>query len=541
MVLKNVRPDIHAAVFLSFLNRNRTLNGFALLAGLFLLLAIFSNFSAYAFDVYFNSDTLYLPSVYKDLFTDKHHLKDWHLNPAPNFFPDMLLYFVMLFFSSGNFIVVSFIFSFIQFFAIILLFRHIFKLVMPVAYAGYFGLMFLLFSFCVLEYLFLGKDFMYTFYVLSNSYHTGAFVMSLVALSLFLKYINDRHKKLVILFILSVVCVASDKLFIVLFSLPAFLTTLFFYKKAGTKTALLVLALLALSVFTGIKLFEFLEDSDFTEFDKPHKMWSFGNIRNSFDILLQQVSIYMSEFSFKGMTLYLFFAGLIARIVLFFYIRQKENRSVFCQYLFFSICFDVIVFLAPVLNGSYTGFDTLRYNIFPLYVSALNNTLFVAWLVNNSALKKQAAMGKSISTAFVLLLALTGVFSFNAKGLKCYFSYYPPMARQIDALVTQHHLKCGVSEYWNAKKTTLFSKNNVRIYSAYNDLAVYEHVTNRQWFFGDNVFNYVVVNKLSDTLFFHSYFKTIQPIPLGEGAYLIKTPEFRYDRSAGDKPVVIAK
>lgn len=540
--MKNDKLNIYVSGIFSFLNKNRTLNGFALLAGLFLLLAIFSNFSAYAFDVYFNSDTLYLPSVYKDLFVDKHKLTDWHLNPAPNFFPDMMLYFVMLFFSSGNFIVVSFVFSFIQFFSIILLFRHIFKLVMPAAYAGYFGLLFLLFSFCVLEYLFLGKDFMYTFYVLSNSYHTGAFVMSLVALSLFLKYISDRYKKrLVILFILSVVCVASDKLFIVLFSLPAFITTLFFYKKTGTKTALLVSALLALSVFTGIKLFEFLEDSDFTEFDKPYKMWSFENIRSSLDILLRQVSIYMSEFSFKGMTLYLFFTGLIARIVLFFCIRQRENRSVFCQYLFFSICFDIIVFLAPVLNGSYTGFDTLRYNIFPLYVSALNNTLLVAWLVSTSALKKYAAMGKSISTVFVLLLAFKAVFSFNAKGLKHYFSYYPPMARQIDALTEQHHLKCGVSEYWNAKKNTLFSKKNVKIYSVYDNLAVYGHVTNRQWFFGDNVFNYVVVNKLSDTLFFHSYFKTIQPIPLGEEAYLIKTPEFTYDRSAGDKPVVMAK
>lgn len=541
MALKKDRVNI-VLHLLSFLNRNWVTNVLTLLAGLSLLLAIFSNFSAYAFDVYFNSDTLYLPSVYKDLFADNHELKDWHLNPAPNFFPDMLLYFVMMFFSSGNFIVVSLVFSFIQFFAILVLFRYIFKLVMPEHYAGYFGLLFILFSFYVLEYLFLGKDFMFTFYVLSNSYHTGAFVMSLVALWLFLKCMNEHSKKrMVMLFILSALCVASDKLFIVLFSLPAFFTVSFLYKKNGTKTSLVFIGMILLSVFTGIKLFEFLEDSDFTEFDKPHRMMSFDNIQSSFNILFQQVGVYMSEFSYKGMALYLFFSGLIVRIILVFYARSRINQSVFYLYLIFSICFDVGVFFAPVLNGNYTGFDTLRYNIFPLYVSALNNTLVLAYLVNINHLKRYSSLGKSISTACVVLLLVIGLRCFSLDGLKRYFSYYPAMAKQLDIVAAENGLKNGVAEYWNAKKTSLFSRNNLKVYSVYEDLAAYEHVANRQWFFGGHTFNYVIVNKLSDTLLFHSYFKSIQCMPLGPDAYLIKTPEFTYDRSAGSKPVVIDK
>jgi hypothetical protein len=534
--------DIQGSGFLSFLNKNKTVNVLGLLAGLLLLLAVFSNFSAYAFQVYFNSDTLYLPSVYKDLFIDKHYIKDWRLNPAPNFFPDMFLYFTMMLFSAGNFMVVSFIFSIIQFFAILWLFSYVFKMVMPGHYAGYFRLVFILFSFFLLEYLFLGKDFAFSFYVLSNSYHTGAFVMSLLALVLFLKYLNGYAKnKLIVLFILSVICVASDKLFIVLFSLPAFFTMLFFYKKQGAKLTALFLSMLLLSVFVGIKLFEFLEDSDFTEFDKPHRILSFANIKSSFDILLQQVSIYMSEFSFKGMALYLFFSGLLARIGLFFYLRRKKNNDLFFLYLFFSICFDVVVFIAPVLNGNYTGFDTLRYNIYPLYVSALNNAMLIAWLVNNSALKAYSRPGRWVLTTVVAGLLVVGAFSFSRPGLKRYFFYYPSMVKQIDAIAGQNGLKCGVAEYWNAKKTTLFSKNQLRVYSVFENLAAYEHVTNRQWFYGDNVFNYVIVNKLSDTLFFYQSIKPIQIIPLGQEGYLIKTPEFKYDRAVGDKPMLINK
>lgn len=513
-----------------------------LLAALLLLLAVFSNFSPYAFQVYFNSDTLYLPSVYKDLFIDKHHIKDWHLNPAPNFFPDMLLYFTMMLFSSGNFMVVSFIFSIIQFFSILLLFRYIFKLVMPGYYAGYFRLMFILFSFFLLEYLFLGKDFAFTFYLLSNSYHTGAFVMSLLALVLFLKYLNGYAKnKLIALFILSVICVASDKLFIVLFPLPAFFTMLFFYKKHGIKITLLFLSMLLLSVFVGIKLFEFLEDSDFTEFDKPHRLLSFTNIKSSFAVLFQQVTIYMSEFSFKGMALYLFFLGLLARIGLFFYLRRKKSNGLIFLYMIFSICFDVVVFMAPVLNGNYTGFDTLRYNIYPLYVSALNNAMLIAYLVNNTALKACLQPGKWVLTTGLICLLAVGVFSFSRLGLKRYFFYYPAMAKQMDAIAEQNGLKCGVADYWNAKKTSLFSQKNLKVYSAFENLSAYEHVTNSQWFYGDNVFNYVIVNKLSDTLFFYQSIKPIQIIPLSQQGYLIKTPEFKYDKTVGDKPIVISK
>jgi hypothetical protein len=533
---------INASGLLTFLNKNRTVNVLSFLAGLFLLLGIFSNFSAYAFQVYFNSDTLYLPSVYKDLFIDKHYIKDWHLNPAPNFFPDMLLYFTMMLFSSGNFIVVSFVFSVIQFFAILLLFRYIFKLVMPGDAAGYFKLVFILFSFFLLEYLFLGKDFAFTFYVLSNSYHTGAFVMSLVALSLFLNYLKRYQKnRLIVLFILSIICVVSDKLFIVLFSLPAFFTMLFFYKKHGAKVTVLFLLMLVFSVFVGIKLFEFLEDSDFTEFDKPHRILSFANIKTSFDILFQQVSIYMSEFSFKGMALYLFFSGLLARIVFFFYIRRKKSNGLISQYVFFSICFDVVVFIAPVLNGNYTGFDTLRYNIYPLYSSALNNAMLVAYIVNNSALKAYSLPGKWALTTVVIFLLGLGMLSFSRLGLKRYFFYYPSMAKQIDAMAKQNELKCGVADYWNAKKTSMFSKNSLRVYSVFEDLGAYEHVTNRQWFYGNNVFNYVIVNKLSDTLSFHPSIKPIHIIPLEWEGYLIKTPEFRYDREVCCKPIVISK
>ena len=105
-----------------------TIIGFS--GSLLLVLAVFSNFNQFAFDVFFNSDTLYLPSIYKDIFQEHNLLKDWQLNPSPNFFPDMLLYFIFMFFTN-NFIISSFIFAIIQYAIILYILTKIFKEILP--------------------------------------------------------------------------------------------------------------------------------------------------------------------------------------------------------------------------------------------------------------------------------------------------------------------------------------------------------------------------------------------------------------------------
>jgi hypothetical protein len=51
----------------------------------------------------FNADSLYLPALYRDLFEEGGRWTSWKLTPAPYFFPDMGLYF-LLDFLSGPFL-----------------------------------------------------------------------------------------------------------------------------------------------------------------------------------------------------------------------------------------------------------------------------------------------------------------------------------------------------------------------------------------------------------------------------------------------------
>ena len=42
----------------------------------------------------FNSDSIYLSSVYNDVFNQKNSFFSWRLTPGPFFFPEMLFYFI---------------------------------------------------------------------------------------------------------------------------------------------------------------------------------------------------------------------------------------------------------------------------------------------------------------------------------------------------------------------------------------------------------------------------------------------------------------
>lgn len=63
---------------------------------------------------YLNTDTLYQPSLYVDLIEHGNELSAWHLNPSPNFFPDMPIYFVLMLLTGGSILWSTFLFSLIQ-------------------------------------------------------------------------------------------------------------------------------------------------------------------------------------------------------------------------------------------------------------------------------------------------------------------------------------------------------------------------------------------------------------------------------------------
>lgn len=504
--------------------RVSTLNLVSLTISLCFILAWFSRLGDYDMDKFFSADCLYLPSVYQDLLVDGHALKGWNFNPAPNFFPDMLLYFILMAGCGNSIVVASFLFSLIQVLAIFFIMARLFRFLLPDASTHWFSLIFLLLTFFIMEYMFFTREYFYSFYMLSNAFHTGSFVMAVLCLWMSLNYFKKPSVLLwLLLLVIGFVGVVSDRLFLVLYTAPAFVSVLFLFRRFTPKQVILFISMLLLSVLLGLLALNAIREHAWFNIDSPHKLMAFDSMKESYDIFSEQIGSYLTEFSFKSITICLTLASFMAMIVLFVKVR-KRGQWLLAYYIVFSTVFSLLVISAPILNGNYTGYDILRYNIYPLYLMPLNLVLVGAYFLKQKNGFRYAKHAGLVLYTAVLALAISSV---NTTWLYQYFSYYPSNARILDKLTDQKLIGCGVANYWDAKPATLFSKKGVRLYAVFDDLNYQGHVANTDWFL-KNTFNYLLLKNPVDTALCVRKFGSVQILKAGPDYSLIKVPDFTY-------------
>lgn len=124
----------------------------------------------------------------------------------------------------------------------------------------------------------------------------------------------------------------------------------------------------------------------------------------------------------------------------------------------------------------------------------------------------------------------------NKSGFNNYINYYPKTVETLDNYFETKKLNCGVANYWVAKKTTLFSKKNIKLYAVFEDLGAYTHVANEDWFF-KNKFDFVVLNGFNDTNSYKNKIIIEQQLNLNNNIKLAKTKKFNYNRNNGFGPV----
>lgn len=499
-----------------------------------LVVTLFSNFDQAAFDIFFNSDTLYLPSIYKDVFMDGNSLKGWHLNPAPNFFPDMSFYFLLMPFVKNNFIICSFAFALFQVGIILYLFVRIFTQVLPGRSSYWHLVIYSFFSVFLLEHFFFTKDFNYSFYLISNSYHTGSFVMALICFYLTIKYYKQpSYKLLLAVFLLGTFSALSDKLFIVQYSIPVVASSFFLIGKTNYKSIFLLILTNGLLIYIALKLFKAIDESNYMWIAKPYRFLDFEFIKESALLFSEQMIGYLVRFGFRSFTIYVFIVSFIGSVILFFKINKEKDPILFF-YTTFVLINAVVVLVAPIFTGNYSGPDTLRYNIYPFYISSLNIVILGGYFIKRSGI---LFFGKYAAFCCCVVVFFIGVKFFSRTGLSGYFSYYPSSVRVIDVLSQTHGFKCGVGNYLMAKKVTMFSRKNIRVYTVFDDLAAYDHVTNENWFFKDNEFNFICFDSKTDWFSYNKYIENSRIIFKNSDFLLVKTNTFIFEKEKGYLPI----
>jgi hypothetical protein len=473
---------------------------------------------------------MYLPSLYKDFFIDGNSIQGTHFNPAPNFFPDMALYFLFMFITGGNLILSTFIFAAFQYFLFFYLLHLILKNIFPISSSIQISVILIINAFLLLEVFFIQKNFIFIYFLFSNSYHTGSFIMALVSLIFAFKCINAPNLiKYIVFFLLVLLGSMSDQLYLIQFVAPFILTTLFFIKHNTKQKSLLVLTILASAALAHYLIY-LIESSGEVFFNKPSHNYTLDAAKFSFDAFF----LYMKEitfvFGYRTISLWLFILSYILLLISYLKLHKEKASPLKFVVLFFIFYCPSVIF-AALITGIYTGYDTLRYNIYPLYLTGVFVIMFYR-IFKNGNLKTVSFLKRPVLLISAVALLLISFSVYSQDKVSYYFNYYPQTSRVIDSLCAKENLKCGVSNYWSAKHTRMFCKSKAKTYAVFDNLTAHTHITNENWYFNDKqVFNFILLKYFNDTTTYKKILKDYKIIYDSPDFKVIKTNDFKYNRA----------
>ena len=471
---------------------NRIFYIFSFLVNIVFVFQIFADISGLHLDYYFSSDSLYLASIYKDLFVDHTGFEGWNLNLAPNFIPEWPVYFLISSLSD-NFRISHILYAVYSVFIINLLTYGILSRVFNKIGISYLILANIGYSVFLLMY-FTNGDFLCTSFLFLTGFHGGAFIMSLVAFLLFFCYLRSgKPVYLILLFLSDLSSIISDRLFFSLFVVPS-ITALVFVRDSGMRKPIIIsVAIITIATLLGFLTFSLIKDSDYIYIvAMGYRSTDFENIIPSFshyiDTLWQLTILGRAKSIIVILSALALIGGVFLSVKYIFSSKSTLAKNTIEKVLILSFTTQIVfVAITPILNGTFLGLAHLRYNFYSFYI-AITLLMVILYLLTRNHHKIKSVIN-IVSIAIVLLLILSIVKNENKnntiRGLDNTFSYYPEKVAVLDSIASEHNLKYGVGNYWDAKYITMFSKNNVRIYCVYKNLCPWYHVTNKHWYFKD--------------------------------------------------------
>lgn len=512
-----------------------------LVLNLIFVFQIFGSLTEKELGIYFNSDALYLPSIYKDIFIDNTGFAGWHLNAAPNFFPEWPLYFIVRFIT-GNFKIAGAIYSLIYVLSVNLFTVAIIKSAFKKIRYNYLILVNIGFALFLHQYI-LMNNFIETAYLFFIGFHGGAYFMALISLLMLVYYLKHRKNiHFIFLIVFVVLGVLSDRLFIMYFVVPSMLSMLFIRNNEFRKRIVKSSIASILSTVIGMVIYNAIKHSDYIYIiGLGYKTFDISKIGSAFNNYTKVVNGMIEAGGVELIIVIVFFVSILAGTIVSLnaiFGKGKYYKSVTEKILVVLFTgYIIIVALTPIVHGTFLGHGHLRYNFSSFYV-AMSFFFVLLFLLE----RRKPAIAPFVNI-LALFLGFAAIFSAvrneinndTIEGLKSLSNYYPEDVQRIDELAEKHNLQYGIGNYWYAKKTTMFSKENVRVYTALEDLRAWLHVTNENWYFTDRKgkygnprFNFIILNNLNPKGEFFGNLQEKSDTVVNENIEILITPEFGY-------------
>jgi len=536
-------------------NTLRLIHVFTFLSGI-VLVALLVSIVSQNRDIwmFFNSDTLYLPSIYLDVFVHGTGISGWHLNASPNFFPDIIAYIGLMGILKET-ALTSLVFSMIQFGAVMVLINYFFKAYDPAASIETRILINLVMVLYVLSSV-SGEDLVIPFQLLVPSYHCGFFINTLLCLILGVNYLRGgKVASLILTGIIVFLAVISDRLFLISLVFPMFIVMIVSkLRNIKDSRSMILFAVILTSSMLGMLIFRLIGVGGSLHFiGTDWKMFNFQNMGASFNHLFTHMrSVIVNQPVQRWLIIFALLFFITAPIYLIIFIgsfikdRLEMEKQHHFRLILIMLTMSLALFFTPVINGSYLGPAHIRYN-FPALIIGSVGFIYLLLLYLNQHRRFQTFSGYLsllLSLGLLVIMIQSGFKHHAIHGIKEFVNHYPEKSRILDSLKVPYDLKYGISNYWHAKHSTIFSKNDVRVYAVFEeDLKPYYHVINENWYhdggkglYADPVFNFIYADAGTTSIekVEEVFGNNLDTIFVRDGARVIKLPEFKYDRTTKD-------
>jgi hypothetical protein len=415
--------------------------------------------------IFFGNDMLYLPALYKDIFVDGLPVSGWRLTPAPYFFPDMPIYFLLHLFVP-KFIYAGFLYA---------IFQNIFLLFTSLYLFNYISdgrvdheLIYIAYSFVIILSTVSDTFFQLLVYSFLPSTHFSAYILSLLLFYILLKTFKHENKYLLAVYALIIFLISvSDLLFVAVFLIPAFFSMMLYsYKLSFYKPVLKASAITFFGVGSAlICYYYFFISGVLSPFPVDVNMSAMAGV----NFLVNERMISYSYF----VIIFLTFISIAATAIYAFNQKNENEKNKLFAYFMFSNLLSLMSVLAPLFILNFDSVFSLRYSNFAFYSSFFNLLL----LAGESY--KKVVFNNFVFPAMIVILFFISFFtSFNS----IFFDYYPESARFIDSLSKKYNLNSGLADYTQSKYLTLFSKTGVKINQMLSASKLYLHINNYHWY-----------------------------------------------------------
>jgi hypothetical protein len=370
--------------------------------------------------------------------------------------------------------------------------------------------------------------------------------MALLSYILLVNYIRNGGWKLLFFFIITVMlAVLSDRLFMAMFTFPVMMLILLMRKNSPDKNRFIFL-LLGCIVATGLGLllFKILKDSSIVRIiPLDYKVFNFNNILSAWKVFSEHHLFYLKNLDFRGIIDIVFIFSFLIHFSLLIIKYLKFHRNVQSvdrfelMYLLFFTSASVVILVMPVINGNYDGWSLLRYNVYSLYMGLFS----IGFLL----FKLDSVTSKLHITPIMIILLISSytlvIFNKAQKndlrgGMSSFLNYYPQKVECMDSLAREHGLKAGVATYWEAKYISMFSKEDLRIFTIFESLSPWYHVMNDNWYYFEDgskekprIFNFLITKNIHYENIEKYLGQPVDTLHCPPGLEIFTFNDFRYD------------